>query len=71
MERLICPMCSRHGLLKANGSGVVKKSLIVCSNENYIHWAIGGHHFLTRTEQNVREENDLIFSGRGGDFVLN
>jgi len=71
MERLKCPLCERGGLLQANGSSVVKKSLIQCSNENYIHWAIAGHHFLTRTEVNVREENDLIFSGKEGNLVLN
>lgn len=71
MERLKCPLCERGGLLQANGSRVIKKSLILCFNESYIHWAIAGHHFLTRTAKNIQEENELVFSGREGQLVLN
>lgn len=55
-SRVICPICQVSGLMQANGAGVVKKALVVCSNEHYIHWRISGHHFLTRTNLNLVEE---------------
>ncbi len=66
-----CPSCEKKGLFIANGTDKVGKRLVVCENEHVIHWAIGGNHFLTRTELNVREENYLIFYGNEGNLVMN
>ena len=71
VDFVCCPICNRTRLLKANGIDHVGTALTVCENEFFKHWKIGGHHFLTRTERNIREENDLIFHGKEGNLVLN
>jgi len=57
LDSRICPICSRKGLMQANGANRIGKQLVVCSNENYTHWRLGGNHFLTRTMLNVVEED--------------
>ena len=54
METLVCPICCKKGLTH-QGTGWVKKSLIVCENEQYIHWAFGTHHFLSLTKEKAQE----------------
>jgi hypothetical protein len=62
-----CPICSKSGLLEAGGTDKIGKKLIVCENEFYKHWTIGGNHFLTRTELGKIEDVEIPF----GELVLN
>jgi hypothetical protein len=66
-----CPICSKSELLEANGTEKIGKRLIVCLNDHYIHWRLGGQHFLTRTELNKMQEGDPILERKFGELVLN
>ena len=63
-----CPICNREGLLEANGARV-RKSRILHENEHFQHWKIGDLHFLTKTQENIREELEDTFYDR--ELVLN
>jgi hypothetical protein len=65
MELVICPICEAKGLLQANGTDKISIRLVVCANESYIHWSIGGRHFLTRTKENRLAEYGEEFAGSG------
>lgn len=58
--------------MQSDGTNKIGKKLILCENESYIHWMLGGHHFLTRTELNkILEPQEPILNGTFGELVLN
>ncbi len=70
MDLLRCPICGKKGLLQAEGALVRNKLLVVCENENVQHWVLSGNHFLTKTQENIREELEDSFHMER-DLVLN
>lgn len=67
-QYVCCPICEKKSLMEANGTDKIGRGLIVCENESYIHWRLGGNHFLTRTMLNVVEE---VSENARLDLVLN
>lgn len=70
MQALHCPICGKGGLLQAEGALVRNKRLVVCENEHFQHWKLAGNHFLTKTQENIREELEDSFHVER-DLVLN
>lgn len=65
MELFTCPICGHKGLRPRHGYKHGQWGHILCENEDFIHLAWAGKHYLARTPQNIQEElnqKDLVLN---------
>jgi hypothetical protein len=74
MEWLICPICSKRGLLSSGITNIPQKR-IVCENEYFKHFKIGEMHFLAHIQKDDEEVKfdslNPMFHVKSHTLVLN